>query len=211
MFIVIEGIDGCGKTTQVELLAKHMWSKVFRFPNDDSPTGKLIRSHLEKKWAAREIAGHLAKKIPEIDALMFQSLQFTNRLERAVELNDYVGTNTQHALSDRYHASAVVYGGADGLDVDYLINTQKWLPQPDLNILLDIPIECSLKRRPERRDRYEENIDFLRDVMGRYLGLWARMMGEDGDRWVILNGDRPKEEVHADIVGTVVSHANRAR
>lgn len=222
IFIVIEGIDACGKSTQIELLAKYLKCRNYRFPNDDSPTGRLIRGHLRKEWTTTmeplecqscdgdENADRMVTDRHELDALTFQALQFANRLEKAVELSQYVGTSSPPAVADRYLASAIVYGGADCLDVDYLIDTQKWLPQPDLNILIDIPIGLSLERRPERRDRYEENTDFLRDVMGRYLALWARMIGSEGDHWVILNGDRPVDEIHKDIVETVTKHANRA-
>jgi dTMP kinase len=209
-FIVIEGIDGCGKSTQAKLLTEHLQARYMKFPNADSPTGKLIYQHLEEKWHARPLDASLAGKGDEINALMFQCLQFTNRLEMAQEIAQTLHTLKQDIVSDRYMASAIVYGGADGLDVGYLINTQQWLPQPDLNILIDIPIRASVSRRPERRDRYEDNLDFLRGVMGRYLSLWARMMGSEGDRWAIVNGDRSVEEVHRDIVETVTKHANRA-
>ena len=207
-FIAIEGIDACGKSTQIKLLAKSLNASTYRFPNDDSPTGKLIRAHLHKEWGARSRDG---AHLPQEDALMFQCLHFVNRLEMAMEIMQAQHTLKKDIVSDRYVASAIVYGGADGLDVDYLIATQRWLPQPDLNILLDIPLERSLERRPEREDRYEENKDFLKDVMARYIRLWAHMIESNPGGWVIINGDRPTEEVHKDIVETVTAYADKTK
>lgn len=223
-FIAIEGIDACGKSTQIELLADHLKAKTYRFPNDDSPTGKLIRGHLKKEWTTTmmplecqscdgdENADRMVTDRYELDALVFQCLQFVNRLEMAVGITQTLRLDGQDVIADRYLASAIAYGGADGLDVDYLIETQRWLPQPDLNILIDIPPELSAERRPERRDRYEENEGFIKEVMSNYLKLWAKMMEEaSGHRhWIIVNGNRPIEEVHKDIVERVTAYANRA-
>ena len=204
-FIAIEGIDASGKATQSKLLAKELGAKLFSFPSYETPVGKLILSHLKKEWST-QVEGYLMPSLDEehqmsdahVDALMFQCLQFTNRLEKAMEIADTLFME-QDVVADRYLASAIVYGGADGLDIDHLIETQKYLPQPDLNILIDIDPESSVKRRPERRDRYETQPGLMKEVMARYLQLWAKMTEAEPGRWVIVNGEQSIHSVHADI------------
>jgi len=204
MFTVVEGVDGCGKSTQADMLAKHLGAHYMKFPDSSSRTGKIIYQHLEKKWHARPLDASLENDGSAMNALVFQCLQFANRLERAEEIQR-TRVLPGGVVSDRYLASAITYGAADGIPMEYLISTQKTLPQPDLNILIDIPIEESVKRRPERRDRYEEDSSFLESVMANYNYLWSRMMKEEPGDWAIINGNRPKEEVHRDIVEAVMA------
>lgn len=204
MFIVIEGIDACGKTTQVGLLLEQLGANYLKFPDPESPTGKLIYSHLEEKWHARPLDAEWEGKGPEINALMFQCLHFANRLERAEQICN-LRAQGEDIVTDRYLASAVAYGAADGLDMNYLIETQAFLPQPDLNILLNIDLKESQERRPDRRDRYEKEAGFLERVVDSYRKLWS-LMSEDKDdsyRWVVVDGNRSVVEVQADVITAV--------
>lgn len=221
-FIAIEGIDACGKSTQAKLLSERLNAKMYRFPDDETPIGKLIRAYLNREWTLAmaplecpaadgpEVnVDRLVTNVYEADALVFQALHFANRLEKAMEITQTMHTLGQDVVADRYLASAIVYGGAYGLDVDYLIQVQQWLPQPDLNILLDIRPDLSAERKPGNRDRYEAQPGLMKEVMSRYYKLWAKMMEMEDRRWVIIDGERPMDEVHQDIVETVKAHANR--
>jgi len=203
MFIAIEGIDASGKATQSKLLTEKLNAKLFSFPSYETPVGKLILGHLKNKWSCA-VGTDTGDDVQHLDALVFQCMQFTNRLEKAMEIVQTLNTLQQHVVADRYLASAIVYGGADGLDVDYLVDTQKWLPQPDINILIDIKPTSSIERRPERRDRYETQPGLMEAVMGRYLSLWAKMMTEEPGRWFIVNGEQSIEKVHADIIEKII-------
>jgi dTMP kinase len=219
MFIAIEGIDACGKSTQTRLLAERLNAKLMRFPDDETPIGKLIRAHLNREWTLAmaplecptadgpEVnVGRLVTNVHEANALVFQALHFANRLEKAREIARML--LRQDVVADRYLASAIVYGSADGLDVDYLIQTQQWLPQPDLNILIDIPPELSAERKPESRDRYESQPGLMEEVMSRYRKLWAKMREVDDLSWVIIDGSQPVYDVHTAIVAEAESYAN---
>lgn len=204
MFIAIEGIDACGKTTQVGLLLERLGANYLKFPDPESPTGKLIYGHLEEKWHARPLDAAWEEKGPEINALMFQCLHFANRLERAEQICN-LRAQGEDIVTDRYLASAIAYGSADGLDMEYLIDAQAYLPQPDLNILLDIDLKSSQDRRPERRDRYEKETGFLDRVVDSYRKLWS-LMSEDKDdsyRWVVVDGSRCVVEVQAEVIAAV--------
>jgi dTMP kinase len=204
MFIAIEGIDTCGKGTQTKLLADRLEAKRFKFPDGETPIGKYIYDHLFERWYAGVVdENHDNINQMHLDAMVFQCMQLANRLEHAMKIAQTLHTLGKPVVADRYIASGLVYGGADGLDVDYLKKVHEWLPQPDLNILLEISPEVAIERmkvRGDKLDRYE-NIKFLEEVSKRYRQLWMGMKLSEGERkWVILDGSKGIPEVQADIV-----------
>jgi thymidylate kinase len=173
LIVVIEGMDAAGKATQSKLLAEKIGATRFTFPNYDSPTGQIILGHLKKEWMAMKlVGGHCTCADSVCDAQVFQSLQTVNRLESlpAIEYAQKLGS----IVLDRYWQSAVVYGALDELDSEWLrLVQERPMPPADVNILIDIPVEEGFKRRPERRDRYEVNREFLEKVRIEYLKLWG--------------------------------------
>lgn len=158
MIIAIEGIDACGKETQVALLreyfdARDLKNVVLEFPHYQSSTGRKIKELL------------LA---PERDPLVLQSLMTVNRYESSSLIKQFQATN-HTVILDRYWLSGLIYGQTDGLDRDWLWNVHEDLPQPDLWILLDIPVAESFKRRPHREDAYEASTKRLCEARNLYL------------------------------------------
>jgi thymidylate kinase len=213
MIAVIEGMDASGKATHSKLLAERMKAKHFSFPNYESVTGKVILGHLKKAWACRiEEAGKSfeAWQVTEkaIDALAFQALQTANRLEIMPDI--LAAQKAGAVVFDRYWQSAVVYGVLDGLSPELTYRIQAGaLPQADANILIDIPVEEGFKRRPERRDRYEEDAGYLGKVRSGYLRLWGERgdrgkHGVEAERWLVVDGMGTVEEVAERINNAVV-------
>jgi dTMP kinase len=198
MIVCVEGVDGCGKSTQAALLVERLKAKFFKFPNRDSITGKIIYEHLEKKWAAKhyEVAYEGGPQDSMyLDSMVFQALQVTNRMEFASEIKEAAGRG--NVVFDRYWPSGYAYGSGDGLDSDYLIRIHEQLPQPDLFLLLDVDVEDSARRRPERRDRYEEDAGLLTKVAEHYRTLWTRMGAPGGPavpRWVRIDARGTREQ-----------------
>lgn len=176
--IAIEGLDASGKETQTKKLAERIGATRFTFPNYESPTGKAILGHLKNDWrCADECADSRCDQVfhesdGKLDALVFQCLQTTNRLEALPRIESALVAGP--VVFDRYWASAVVYGTLDGLDRNWLMLTQADpMPPVDIWILLDMPLEESFKRRPERRDRYEKNREYLERVRLEYRRLFG--------------------------------------
>ena len=92
-------------------------------------------------------------------------------------------------ICDRYLASSVAYGEAQGLDAEWLPRIQEHLPQPSLTLLLDIPPEASLARKQLARDRYERDLALLARVRESYLRQAAR------PGWQRIDGARDKDAV----------------
>lgn len=161
--IEIEGIDGAGKTTLVrnlenfyEAAGKRVLS--IKFPDyGETPTGKLIRQWLNKEWTTGDEVR---------DAFIHQCLQIVNRLDLLPAREDLEKYDL--LLLDRYYTSTLIYGEMDGLDPTWLRHICHQLPAPDHTILLQISVEESFRRRPERSDRYEERKDHMQRVLDAY-------------------------------------------
>ncbi|MDE1726011.1 MAG: dTMP kinase [Thaumarchaeota archaeon] len=183
MIIVIEGFDQAGKKTQSKLLAnflktKNMKSKIFSFPDYSTPIGKEIRRYLGGKRSFP----------PQV----IHCLLAANRWEKAKEINDALLEN-YIVIMNRYYQSNLVYGTVNGLDMKWLENLDDGLPKEDLVILLDVNPTDSFSRKKERRDKFEENIEFAQKITGTYRKL-AKNLG-----WHVVSASRHKQAVHQDV------------
>lgn len=209
MIVAIEGGDAAGKNTQSKILADALSAtrptKRFAFPDYSTPTGEMILSNLKGEWVAashqRVVDISDLRRDDAINALVLQSLMLTNRLERSADLR--VAAAEGHVVLDRYIPSTMVYGEYDGLDAKWLRAVNEQLPvHPNVYVLLDAPVQEGLKRRPERRDRYETDIKRMEFVREAYLRLFSAGQAErvatgKGPRWVVVDAIGMIDEVAA--------------
>lgn len=205
MLIVVEGVDGCGKTSVVEALAKHLSCQSLSFPDDTAVTGPLIRSYLRREWGAGEItergisARDAARVDPKMGALVFQALQVTNRMERMTLLEAAAQHPTNHIVCARYWPSAWVYGQLDGLDPKFLVDIHESMAQPDLNLLLSVSPKIAMARRALRDgekppERYEADLAKLIQASDLYHRLWDLRSNEsftDKFCWRVIDVNLP--------------------
>ena len=97
-------------------------------------------------------------------------------------------------LVDRYGASNLVYGMAQGYDAEWLANLEAGLAPPDLTIFLDIPPHESRRRKSEDRDGFERDVALLTKARERYLELARRQ------DWVVVEGAQPPPQVTREIL-----------
>ncbi|MGI0046622.1 MAG: dTMP kinase [Nitrosotalea sp.] len=190
MIIVVEGFDQAGKKTQSGLLAKflktkNIKSKIFSFPDYSTPIGKEIRRYLSGNRSFPPQVVHC--------------LLAANRWERAEEINNALSENNI-IIMNRYYQSNLVYGIVNGLDMKWLENLDNGLPKEDLVILLDVHPTDSFSRKKEKRDKFEENIDFAQKITRTYRKL-AKEFG-----WHVVNASRHKQAVHQDIRQIVLKY-----
>lgn len=185
--VAFEGIDACGKSTQIEMLTKHAGSKkidslCFSYPNYQTETGKKILELL---------------KAPERDPLVLQCLMSANRYEQQWEI-ERAECSGRLVILDRYWLSGYVYGQADGLPFDWLMDVHFKLTRPHQWIVLDIPVEESFRRRPVRDDAYEANRERLEKARAQYreVTVWLR----DSK---VIDATLDAEEIHAQVLSCI--------
>jgi dTMP kinase len=187
--IAFEGLDQSGKQTQTETLnaaltASGRTCELLSFPDYQTAIGGEIHRAL-----------HGERDYP---ADVMQLLYVANRYEARKRIEAWL-SGGRVILCDRYTASSVAYGEAQGLDPRWLADVQRFLPAADLTILLDIPPEVAVQRKRAGRDRYERDLDLLTRVRASYLAQAA------GAGWILLRGDRARAEVSADVREAVAS------
>jgi dTMP kinase len=187
LLIAFEGLDQSGKETQAQRLAVGLTGlgrnvRLASFPDYATPIGREIGRALHGEH--------------EYPPDVMQLLYIANRYERKPDLAAWIAAG-DIVLCDRYLASSVAYGETQGLDPVWLLDTQRHLPQPDLTVLLDIAPATAAARKAVGRDRYERDLALLTRVRESYRRL-ARAHG-----WVSFDGERPKDELAREILGTV--------
>jgi dTMP kinase len=134
----------------------------------------------------------------EYGADVMQLLYVSNRYERRSDITRWLGEGAV-VVCDRYLASSIAYGEAQGLDPQWLTDVQRFLPQPDLTILLDIAPEIAVQRKAAGRDRYERDLALLSRVRESY----RRQAEQNG--WLRLDGERPRDVVSSDVLSAVAT------
>ncbi len=189
LLLAFEGLDQSGKQTQAERLKAAMEARgrkavLLDFPSYETHIGMEIGAGLQ---GARDYA-------PDT----MQLLYVANRYEKKPLIESLLAEGAI-VICDRYRASSVAYGEAHGLDGGWLADIQKYLPAPDLTILLDIAPETAAGRKTSNRDKYERDLALLARVRDSY----RRQAASGG--WLVLDGERPRD----DVAGDVLSAATR--
>lgn len=187
--IAFEGLDQSGKQTQAERLAARLRGSgrtvhCLSFPDYDTAIGAEIGRALHGE---RDYAGDV-----------MQLLYVANRYEHRRAIEGWMREGGV-VICDRYLASSIAYGEAQGLDPEWLLRIQEHLPQPSLTLLLDIPPEASLARKQLARDRYERDLALLARVRDSYVRQAARA------GWQHVDGARDKDAVTRDVEAAVAS------
>ncbi|MGD8986445.1 MAG: dTMP kinase [Desulfobacteraceae bacterium] len=200
MFITFEGIEGCGKTTQVKRFAKNLKglgiSLITTFEPGGTRIGKDIRRLL------------LDSRNKNLSPLTELILYAADRAQHVEELIKPALDEGKWVICDRFFDATVVYQGiARGQDMELIRALNKQATQgiqPDITFLLDCPVDMGLQRALERneaqsqkgQDRFErEAIEFHRAVREGYLEL-AR---KNQNRFVIVDATLPEDEVEKKI------------
>ncbi|AJC71064.1 thymidylate kinase [Thermococcus guaymasensis DSM 11113] len=198
IFVVMEGIDGAGKSTQAKLLAKWFEKKGYEVVLTKEPTdtafGKLIRRLVLTGGKEGIIDG--ARISHEAEALLFAA----DRAEHVHKLIKPSLESGKVVISDRYFYSSLAYQWARGLDLKWLIDLNRFAVRPDLVVLLDLPVKESMKRINGRgiKTEFDKIVELQKKVRENYLKL-AEMFPEIK----IVNAQNSIEDIHRDIVGLV--------
>ena len=186
---MFEGLDQSGKQTQAEMLRDRLKqdgrkARLVSFPDYGTSIGEEI---------ARALQGER-----DYGPDVMQLLYVANRYERKPDLQRWLDGGLT-LVCDRYLASTIAYGEAQGLDRAWLAEIQRFLPPASLTIMLDIAPETAVQRKAVDRDRYERDLAMQERVRESY----RRQAAAGG--WVVINGERSKDQVAADVFTAVAS------
>ena len=186
VLIAFEGLDQSGKETQAQLLRDRLRqngnkSRVVSFPDYGTSIGEEI---------ARVLQGER-----DYPSDVMQLLYVANRYERRSDLERWLAGGLV-IICDRYVASSIAYGTAQDLDPAWLTDIQRFLPEPNLTVLLDIMPETAARRKAVGRDRYERDLALLNRVRKSYLEQLQ-------ETWVRVDGEQSKEDVAEEVFSSV--------
>lgn len=186
-FICIEGLDGCGKTTQAKLLAKKLGKShnaVYTAEPSQGKVGTYIRNYLygEKRLSI------------VLEALLFAA----DRIEHLE--NEVIPALNEGRLviSDRYVYSSLAYQGAAGLSIEWIEKVNGYALKPDLAVFIDVDLETVMSRLKDKKS-VMENTETLQKVRDVYLMFVSK------DELVRIDGNHGEAEVAAALEDVVLN------
>lgn len=199
-FIVFEGIDGSGKSTQIELLSKRLSENGVKHCETREPTDFPTGSLIHKILTGGET----------VDGRAVACLFAADRIEHVInpkngllaKLNDGITV-----ICDRYYFSSYAYHGVDA-DMDWVMDinsVSRGLLRPDATIFMDISAKTAMERIMCGRDHTElyEKEDRLAAVRGKYFEAFDKL--KDEEKLFIVDADKSAEAI-AEEVWNIVSH-----
>lgn len=198
IFISLEGIEGCGKSTQAELLANKLKHVGYRVKLTREPGGTSLGN------AVRRIL--LNSKRHRIQPLSELLLYLVSRHQHVEEVIKRFLEKKYIVITDRFSDSSIVYQGYGrmlGVELVRRLNTiATGGLKPDLTIILDCPVRTGLvrvmnQREPDRIER--ENTVFHERVRQGYLELAKKERG----RIVVIDGRKNKESIQEEILSII--------
>jgi dTMP kinase len=196
MFITFEGIDGVGKSTQLDLLERYLTDLGKKVIRTLEPGGTELGQEIRHLLLHRK--GDVSARSEALLYAADRAHHVATKIRPALEAGMVV-------LSDRYFDSSVAYqGAARELNVDEVKNISLWAVDnllPDLTVLLDLPADVAMKRRGNKGtapDRLEsEQVEFFERARNEYLKM-AREA-----RFLVVDASETPEQIHQQVVGRV--------
>ncbi len=192
-FIVFEGMDGSGTTTQASLLAEYLFNVdknndvlLTRNPTNHSPYGKELRRRLSGMLLEGEEVIH--------DPEHWEDLFINDRRWHNIHYILPALDKGQQVICDRYRMSTIAYQSVKQENMETLIIKQSDLRNPDITFLLDLSPEiCMLRRADDKNPEYFERLDFQKKVQEQYLKATEKM--KESDNVVIIEGSQSIDDV----------------
>ncbi|MGI9204279.1 MAG: dTMP kinase [Woeseiaceae bacterium] len=193
-FITVEGIEGTGKSTNIDFLTEIIEGQGRKVLRTREPGGTPMAEGIRQL-----LLDHDQEPVPDIAELLLffasRSLHLQNAIIPALERGEWV-------VCDRFTDASRAYQGAGrGLDMDRIERLAEWVQdgvEPDLTILLDAPAELGLQRAAARgnADRMDSQAkSFYQRVRSGYLDLAER----HPERFVVIDASGTLEQVRASI------------
>lgn len=192
LFIVFEGGDGAGKSTQVALLRDALCREGRQVTVTRQPGGTPLGQRI------RDLVLHGEHVTPRAEALLFaadKAHHVETLIRPALQRGDVV-------ISDRYTDSSVAYQGAGrALGAQEVHDLNMWAVEdlvPDLTVVVDISAAEGRRRRGDVHDRLESEEDTFHEAIRQHFLAMAR---GNPQRYLVVDGTQPPEQIHAEVMG----------
>ena len=195
-FVVFEGIDGAGSSTQAKLLQEYLIQQrqpaILSPEPTDGIIGKLIREILQKDI----LVYNDSHKFDEQMAYLFAADRYHHLYNNQDGVLKLIRQGI-NVISTRYYFSSLAYNGHTTAELEFIYQLNAKFPQPDLVIYLDIPVEVSLKRLQERKilEVYEEKEKLIR-VKQNFEKIFANYQGQ----LLQVDATKPLDIIHQEII-----------
>jgi dTMP kinase len=199
-FITIEGVEGGGKTTNINFIAKLLKEKGKQIVLTREPGGTEVSE------AIRDIL--LSKELPAMHQDTELLLMFAARAEHLQKKILPALAQGKWVLCDRFTDASYAYqGGGRGIAIERIATLERWVQgdfRPDHTFLFDLDAETGLSRAKNRgeTDRFEqEELGFFNRIRAKYL----EMATQDSDRYHIINAQHNLAQVQKQVADTLTS------
>jgi dTMP kinase len=198
LYIALEGLEGCGKSTHTTRLGEHLGAVVTREPGG-TRIGAMLRAILAD---------------PDNTDLSSRTEALLMAADRAQHMAEVIApalARGQHVVSDRSVYSTLAYQGyGRQLNVAELLNISTWALAdrlPDVVVFISVPTDILNERLAKRNlDRFErEGAEFF----ARINDGFTELRNADPDRWIVIDGTQPKDDVEIAIRTAVTARLNR--
>ncbi|SCZ96876.1 BZ3500_MvSof-1268-A1-R1_Chr4-1g06809 [Microbotryum saponariae] len=184
-FIVFEGLDRSGKTTQLQKLVDRLQqdgvdAAACRFPDRTTSTGKMIDSYLASKSDLDDRAVHLLFSV--------------NRWERAKGILDNLEQG-KTIVCDRYAFSGIAFSAVKGLSYEWCLSPDVGLPAPDLVLFFNVSAKVQKQRGGFGQERYETT-----EIQKNVRAMFEKIGKDVGHSWEVVEGDRGLEEIGEEVL-----------
>lgn len=191
-FIVIEGIDGAGKTTVAKKIVEELKTMGFKAEYTYEPTSSPFSQALKQYIEIYNVIE------PEIETLAMA----LDRLYHVKKIIIPLLKKCFIVVSDRYLYSSIAYQGAQGVDLEWINSVNKYAVKPDIAIYLRVPLNIALERIKLKNSKwsYFENIDRLKKAQEIYEKLV--LSGE----LISIDATRRINEVVKDVLNLILNY-----
>ncbi len=190
-FITLEGVEGVGKTTNINILKSVLTQLEIPFITTREPGGTSIAEEIRQLL--------LTKKTEELQPISELLLIFAGRAQHINTVINPALASGKWVICDRFTDATYAYqGGGRHIDIEKISILEAWIQgnlQPNLTFLLDLPVDEGLRRAAKRGtpDRFEtEKTSFFESIRAAYLKRAAAMP----KRFKIIDASHPIEVVH---------------
>jgi len=187
-FIVLDGPDGSGKSTQIQLLAEELQRQGIPLTRTFDPGGTRIGNQIRSILLDHDLSGMDVR----CEAMLFMA----SRAQLVGEVIDPAIRDGRAVLCDRFISATCAYQGAAGYPVDRIIELGRYAVGdrwPDMTLLIDVPAEEGFRRMTRKRDAMESRpIEFHR----RLCEIFRQLPGKYPDHVELIDGLGSPEQVH---------------